>query len=302
MTRHVLSGQTDLGQNVQALALHTVYLMASRSRRCRRKLAMRYEAGHSMELAVLAGWFALQQPRPQNSWRPSGSGTPDTLYTNAAKRLKKHRLLVARKQRCPKCWMDTTAMPATFCFCARVAMPRVTRVEHLHLFMHYKEYGRASSSSKLIPHCTNSSIYIFGDAADEKRLERVLADQNRLRGMFVLFPSATALELRPPQEFAKAEQIRFQTVPNSGSTSLSRIRDLIIVDGTWRQARTLNRRCGVTPVLVCFATGIVRRIHRMHRETVYRVIIVLHVVQIAREPSTPEGTGIGCRTDAEIFR
>ena len=199
-----------------------------------------------MELAVLAGWFTLQQPRQQNSWRSNGSGvtsgTPETLYKNAGKHLKKHRHLVARKQRCPKCWMDTTATSATFCFCARVAMPRVTRVDHLHLFIHYKEYGRASCSSKLIPQCTNSSIYIFGDVEDENRLKRVLADQNRLPGMFVLYPSPDALELIPARKRIGAQKISGQQIQNSGTTSLSRIRDLIIVDGTWRQARTLNRR------------------------------------------------------------
>ncbi len=145
---------------------------------------------------------------------------------NASLHLDHHDSLVSRRLRCDKCWMSL-ATSTSNCFCDALRPITTSTVSRIHLFMHFKEVGRSSNSAKiLLQSCIGTELYVYGRCDDERRLLEFLANNS---DSVVLFPSANASNL---SDFVDGEY----------GTMKRKIRNLVVLDGTWSQVRMMNRR------------------------------------------------------------
>jgi DTW domain-containing protein len=120
------------------------------------------------------------------------------------------------KQRCSVCGASLT-----LCMCAEV--PRLDLRTKVALVIHYRELSRSSNTGLLaLQSLVNSELRIRGDSREALDLSDLLSPRYRT---LLFYPSADALEL--DRELVCRD---------------SRPIQLIVPDGTWRQARKIHSR------------------------------------------------------------
>ena len=120
------------------------------------------------------------------------------------------------KQRCSVC--DSSW---TLCMCA--ALPRLDLRTKIALVIHHRELTRSSNTGLLaLRALVNSELRIRGESRETLDLEDLLSPRYR---SLVFYPSSDAVEL--DREFVAQDPRPIQ---------------LIVPDGTWRQARKLHSR------------------------------------------------------------
>jgi DTW domain-containing protein YfiP len=120
------------------------------------------------------------------------------------------------KQRCPVC--DASL---TLCMCA--ALPRLDLRTKITLVIHHRELARSSNTGLLaLRALVNSELRVRGESRDTLDLSDLLSPRYRT---LLFFPSAAAVEL--DRELVGQDPRPIQ---------------LIVPDGTWRQARKIHSR------------------------------------------------------------
>jgi len=127
--------------------------------------------------------------------------------------------------KCPKCWLLLRN-----CMCSKI--DKIKLNQNVFVYMHYKEYHRASNTGKVIALAhDNTKIYIFGQ--QDKEFIQNFNEEN-LHRTLILFPCESAITTT---EFVK--QLR----EKEGETidPLSIPLNIVILDGTWAQAGMMQR-------------------------------------------------------------
>jgi DTW domain-containing protein len=120
------------------------------------------------------------------------------------------------KQRCEICGASATA-----CLCDVV--PRIQLRTKVCLIIHHRELSRSSNTGLLaIRALANSEVRVRGEQREPLDLKDLLTGQYR---SFLFYPSADAIEL--DQGLVMQEEAPIQ---------------LLVPDGTWRQARKIHSR------------------------------------------------------------
>lgn len=140
----------------------------------------------------------------------------------------KHRLQADLQERgkCTHCMLQTP-----YCICPQLARIRcrapASPPVRFVIWMHVKECKRASNTGKLLSSLfPDTEVLIHGCAEDESRFLELL-DEARGRG-FVLFPSEGAV--------STADALQQGESTSSAETPL-----VVLLDGTWRQARRMRQ-------------------------------------------------------------
>jgi DTW domain-containing protein YfiP len=121
-----------------------------------------------------------------------------------------------RSERCQTCGVSATA-----CLCDVV--PRIDLRTKVCLVIHHRELSRRSNTGLLaIRALINSEVRVRGEQRARLDLEDLLTRQYR---SFLFYPSADAVELDQALVMREARPIQ-----------------LLVPDGTWRQARKINSR------------------------------------------------------------
>jgi DTW domain-containing protein YfiP len=121
-----------------------------------------------------------------------------------------------RSERCQTCGVSATA-----CLCDVV--PRIDLRTKVCLVIHHRELSRRSNTGLLaIRALINSEVRVRGEQRARLDLEDLLTRQYR---SFLFYPSADAVELNQALVMQEATPIQ-----------------LLVPDGTWRQARKINSR------------------------------------------------------------
>jgi DTW domain-containing protein len=121
-----------------------------------------------------------------------------------------------RSERCQTCGVSATA-----CLCDVV--PRIDLRTKVCLVIHHRELSRRSNTGLLaIRALINSEVRVRGEQRARLDLEGLLTRQYR---SFLFYPSADAVELNQALVMQEATPIQ-----------------LLVPDGTWRQARKINSR------------------------------------------------------------
>lgn len=161
----------------------------------------------------------------RNSKVTFDDGNPyDRIYVTAARHLAARQSGIEHKHRCSRCFMSST-----LCICAKVKQffqefdHSANKINPL-VYMHYKEWGRASNTGKILPIGLPeiSDLFIFGRKEDEDRLRFRIETEPTL----IVYPSANA---RPIIDFKDWFD------QQSGSINL------IVLDTTWGSSKTLDR-------------------------------------------------------------
>lgn len=98
-----------------------------------------------------------------------------------------------KEKYCTTCWTVLRA-----CICEK--LQKITTRNHYITWLHYKEIWRTTNTGTLLPQsCENARTLIFGKAADDAELERVLKEESD-RTVF-LYPSSESISVRPPLHF-----------------------------------------------------------------------------------------------------
>jgi DTW domain-containing protein YfiP len=115
---------------------------------------------------------------------------------------------------------------AKACICGKLE-PLVMPLDFI-IYMHTKEYRRASNTGRLIPMSHPSSVVLIsGNLQDEARLKEIY--EKDADNVVMLFPSADSVTVEELMQEREAK----------GLTGRLRV---ILPDGTWRQARSCVRR------------------------------------------------------------
>jgi DTW domain-containing protein YfiP len=138
-------------------------------------------------------------------------------------------LVPPRPGRCPRCFLQEER-----CVCAEI--PRVDTDVHIAIVRHWREVAKHSNTGRFahlaLP---NSSLHSVG-RKDDRIDEAALTAGNT----WLLFPEGTPLHANAPTP---------------------RVDRLVVLDGTWHQARRMRQRLGCLrglPILRLPPTGVVR--------------------------------------------
>jgi DTW domain-containing protein YfiP len=140
------------------------------------------------------------------------------------------KIIDRSKGKCEHCFLFFE-----YCICRQVKdifnTPNRLLENHVHiaLYMHFKEYGRASNTGKLlrIGSPTNTSQYIYGQTDQEESLQTLLQSKPSL----IIYPSPIS---RPISEYAHWL--------SSSSSSTHHPITLCVIDSTWPQSRAMEQR------------------------------------------------------------
>lgn len=153
-----------------------------------------------------------------------------------ARHLHKRIQALRRNNDCPRCWMQRA-----HCICPNcppATMPTESqKLKRIFLLMHHKEIAMKIDTAKLIlaafPHQCRLVVGGIGPEYQDSMKEMMQAMQNNTNCL-VLFPDENA---RTFQEIVAAEESK-----NHGTSSNGDEWDVIVLDGTWAQARKLHAR------------------------------------------------------------
>ena len=93
------------------------------------------------------------------------------------------------------------------------------------VFQHYKEYGRASNTAKLLEIGLGSKVCLFGNNNDCAELQEVL-----LNGGFIVYPGPSSQPI-----------CNFKHTANEKADGSGHVPTICLLDGTWNQASLLNK-------------------------------------------------------------
>jgi DTW domain-containing protein YfiP len=129
---------------------------------------------------------------------------------------------IVRGNRCSKC-----VLVKTFCVCRKLEALSISVSGHsFAVLMNQREQYRSSNTAKVIESVVGGRIFIDGLGDVWERFERLISEYSGR--CFVLFPSTDSTEY---SEFRSLSHV------NEQEDVL-----VIVVDGTWRQARRLNKK------------------------------------------------------------
>ena len=137
---------------------------------------------------------------------------------------------MAARGRCESC-----ALKKPFCVCSQLANLEMHASDmnfDVVVLMNQKEKYRSSNTAKVIEKILRAKIFIDGFDDDFSKVLQIVNDN--IHNCFVLFPSEDSLEF-PSFATRRAESFTSQ------SSTLDKIL-IVVVDGTWRQARRLNQK------------------------------------------------------------
>eukprot|EP00475_Leptophrys_vorax_P026410 TRINITY_DN37262_c0_g1_i10.p1 TRINITY_DN37262_c0_g1~~TRINITY_DN37262_c0_g1_i10.p1 ORF type:complete len:354 (+),score=97.96 TRINITY_DN37262_c0_g1_i10:119-1063(+) len=157
----------------------------------------------------------------------------------------------SREERfCPAC-----CLMKTYCFCGKILeISESSKLERgkaladvgiqVSLYVHFRELShmRVSNTGKLLIHsCPLSSEYYICDVEDDesKFVEEIRSD---LENHIILFPSNDAIPLNQFVDSWKKRQIDFGLSADDEKKTHSCKLKLVLLDGTWTNARYLHRR------------------------------------------------------------
>jgi DTW domain-containing protein YfiP len=134
---------------------------------------------------------------------------------------KRHVDFMESRNRCRNC-----VLLKDFCVCRTLDSLRIDNPAYtVAVLMHQKEMYRSSNTVKAIEKVIGADVFVDGLANDNERFNSLIAD--RKEHTIVLFPSEDSME--------------WGTYKTTLASSVKSTRTLIVVvDGTWRQARRLN--------------------------------------------------------------
>ena len=170
--------------------------------------------------------------------------TPEgRLHFQAEQQIARRHAALVRANKCLRCWYSPLK-----CICTEV---RPLAVPHeVIVLLHHKEYGRLSNTGKLIAaSCPNSTVFIAGIPEHERLLREKLASSPH--PAFVLFPAVGSISVpellkrNPPADSDDASippQKRAKVSEGQGAED-GQVRPftIVIVDGTWNQAKHVVR-------------------------------------------------------------
>lgn len=172
---------------------------------------------------------------------------------------------------CPKCWLS---IPDCICSSAK----QIPSFPHkLVVIVHPKEYGRSSNTGTLPQVCMhpqNVKVLVRGVPEHDVEIAAICSEPNT----FVLFPSQEA------RTFAELEM----SVNSQGqSISCEKSYNIIIVDGTWTQAKKIERSLPPHVPRVCLASleslpEVLKRPMRAHTDS-SKVCTLAAVIQLLAE-------------------
>ena len=130
----------------------------------------------------------------------------------------RHDEFMKSRNRCPKC-----VLLNDFCVCGKLDDLRIDSNRYrVAVLMHQKEMYRSSNTVKAIERVMGAEVFVDGLADDNERFNKLIAENRS--NTIVLFPSEDASEWDTyKQASGNPERIL-----------------IVVVDGTWRQARRLN--------------------------------------------------------------
>lgn len=136
---------------------------------------------------------------------------------------------MASKGRCQNC-----VLRESFCVCSKLGNLEMHASDldfTVVVLMNQREKYRSSNTAKVIEKILNAKIFIDGLDDDFIEFQKLVSEN--LNNCFVLFPSEDALDF---PSFARNEKASCSSRLDSRKTLI------IVVDGTWRQARRLNQK------------------------------------------------------------
>jgi len=144
------------------------------------------------------------------------------------------RKKVRKDMQCKWCWLQ---MDHCLCSSLPISQYPLKRTKIIML-LHYKEYRRASNTAKIIMHTLPTQpIYLYAYKKHMQELENELA---KTKKAFVLFPSDRAVTFQ--QHFAEFQPNEIQS-ENALLGSEEDPLTIVVVDGTWRDARKIYSSC-----------------------------------------------------------
>eukprot|EP00741_Cyanophora_paradoxa_P024946 tig00000056_g24079.t1 len=143
---------------------------------------------------------------------------------------------------CPDCSMYLARPDLPGCICEKIK-PLIEDGDllphSLHLYMHYREFRRMSNTGKLLVHSFPERVkmYISCIPEEERDLRRDLSDEagNLLPNACILYPSDDSI---PIADFIANLRKQSGLPPDAPAPGLR----LVLLDGTWDQARSLLRQ------------------------------------------------------------
>jgi DTW domain-containing protein YfiP len=157
-----------------------------------------------------------------------------TLEQHASHCIAQKSKKISDLHRCPKCFLSLI-----YCICTNVRnivnnspspslVSEDQRVIHrninFHVFMHFKEWGRASNTGKLLPICLpeKASIEIYGIQEDCDKLAKTLQEKPSL----ILYPTADAKPISEYRNWVKE---------HNGDVHIC------VIDSTWIQSHAMEK-------------------------------------------------------------
>lgn len=149
------------------------------------------------------------------------------------------------KHKCLRCWMPYHK----FCTCSQIcdvehllSSYNTKLVQRIFLLTHHKEFGLAVDTSKIImaafPESTRLVIAGIPGTFQESMNEFMQVVQNE--NTLVLFPSPNSKTLA--DIFANQHPLQQREQEVARSSEISPVYDVILIDGTWKQAQQMYSR------------------------------------------------------------
>lgn len=172
----------------------------------------------------------------------TGRQTSELLARRAIEYAKKDH---SDRSLCSHCFLTKQ-----FCLCDYVnqlyvpirQLPSSSFPVKVHLLMHYKEWGRASNTGKLLtiglPNC--ASIKIYGIVEDEERLIEELTTNPSI----ILYPtkqSQSITNFLPTFQAIQAEHASMEREKKVGESTDKPCFHICVIDSTWGQSKAMER-------------------------------------------------------------
>lgn len=154
------------------------------------------------------------------------------FYDNAGYNIEKKRSSLVTKNKCISCYLSTT-----MCICSQVKefFSTIPSSSHpkasIDVFMHYKEWGRASNTGKLLPIGIpdHSKIYMYGRKPDYELLVNKLTSTPSV----ILYPSDSSISITDFQSLYHNN--------NSNNYNHNNDFNICVIDSTWSQSQAMDR-------------------------------------------------------------
>lgn len=223
----------------------------------------------------------------------SNDGPHVTLHQYSTTVLRQKKEIFEREGRCFGCFLF---MPYCMCsiaptiFQPALSNPSsVTSRVHFCLFMHFKEWGRASNTGKLLNvglGNDRAGLYIFG----QQDQEQVLIEKLRSRPSLILYPSTNAKNISEYRHL-------IETTGNENPLQLC------VIDTTWSLSAAMNRNLpdDIPRVMIDkdLISGPSRFLNRKQNINKHKVSTI-EAVALALQSLLPENSTVGNSTSSSI--